>query len=62
MNDPQKGIERDIETDEEPFAEVEKTAETTPPSDLNATITLSPEALAALLEEVKKGKKDQAED
>jgi hypothetical protein len=58
MNDPQKGIERDVETDEEPFAEVEKTAENTPPADLNATITLSPEALAALLEEVKKGKKD----
>ena len=34
MNDPQKGVERDIETDEEPFAEVEKTAETTPPADL----------------------------
>jgi hypothetical protein len=58
MTDPQKGVEQDVEFDDEPTEETPETVEIAPPADLGATVTLSPEALAALLEEVKKGKRE----
>lgn len=61
MTDPQKGIERDLEADDETTDQAPEDVETAPPADLGATVTLSPEALAALLEEVKKGKRGTPE-
>jgi hypothetical protein len=61
MTDPQKGVEGDLEFDDEPTEETPETAEIAPPADLGATVTLSPEALAALLEEVKRGKRETQE-
>lgn len=57
MTDPQEGIDRDLESDDPITEEAPEAADPAPPADLNATVTLSPEALAALLEEVKKGKR-----
>jgi hypothetical protein len=57
MTDPQTGVEQDLEFDDEPTEETPENVEIAPPADLGATVTLSPEALAALLEEVKKGKR-----
>jgi hypothetical protein len=59
MTDPGKGIERDLDAadDEATDEEAPQDVETAAPVDLGATVTLSPEALAALLEEVKKGKR-----
>jgi hypothetical protein len=57
MTDPQKGIDEDIESEDSPAAAPDAEDAAVAPVDLGATVTLSPEALAALLEEVKKGRK-----
>jgi hypothetical protein len=58
MTDPRKGIEQnDDAADEATDEAAPQDVETAAPVDLGATVTLSPEALAALLEEVKKGKR-----